>query len=151
MLGAAELSVAVSSTAVRPAAIPDSRSPICFVRRTSIPDRRAASSASPVKIMWSPRRVCFSRKAAISAAPAVQRISAGTPSRLPRPRARKFGSQRPTKATPPVIAKARPLATDAVARVAISDGILSRVTSTPLSVPAAAPTASPPATASAGG
>ena len=35
---------------------------------------------------------------------------------LPRPRARKRGSQRPTNATPPVTANARPLATDAVAR-----------------------------------
>jgi hypothetical protein len=63
------------------------------------------------------------------------------PSTLPRPSARNAGSQRPTNATPPVIANARPVATDAIASVAMSEGMRSAVTSRPLHEPATRPTA----------
>ena len=100
------------------------------MRRTFDSRRRAASSASPVKHHVHAEPGVLQHEQRDERGAAVHRMSAGMPSTLPRPSARKSGSQRPAKATPPVIANAVPFATDAMASVAISDGICSRVTST---------------------
>ncbi len=70
------------------------------------------------------------------------------PNTLPRASAVNSAGQRPTKATPCVAQNAKPLAIAAVPSVAISEGIFSRVTSSPLKKPPTVPTPSPDATAS---
>ena len=122
--------------------------PISFMRAVAMPASRAASSASPVAVMCRPSRVCFSTNSAISAAAAAHSTGAGMPSTLPRASAVNSAGQRPTKATPCVAQNAKPLAIAAVPSVAISEGIFSRVTSSPLKKPPTVPTPSPDATAS---
>src|SRR5437879_5716407 len=68
----------------------------------------------------------------------------------PRARSVKPTGQRPTKATPCVIMKARPRAMAAVPRVTMSEGTCRTVTPKPLNAPSPPPTASAAATASIG-
>ena len=145
--GAAEARLAVISTAAIPAARPESASPSNLTRRTGIPARRAASSAWPTVSMRRPVGVNLSKNHAASTSNASHTMRTGTPISVPRPIHRKCGFQAPTKATPCVIMKAKPLAIEAVARVAISDGTFTHVTRIPLSTPAASPTDKPAATA----